>query len=58
MHRGLHCLRKEKLESTKLHEVVLQTPLQRCPSLAKETPTTSFPTCDENLINEIEQDLI
>jgi hypothetical protein len=57
MHRGLLCS-KEMLESVTLHEVVLQVPLQHCPSLEEETPTTTFPTCDDDLINECKQDLM
>jgi hypothetical protein len=42
----------------KLHEVVPQTPLQQHPSLAEESPTMAFFTCDDDLINKFEQDLI
>jgi hypothetical protein len=37
-----------------LHEVVPQAPLQQRPLLAEETPMTTFPTCDDDLIKEIE----
>jgi hypothetical protein len=40
----------------KLDEVVPQAPLQQHPSLAKETPMMMFPTCDDDLINEFEQE--
>jgi hypothetical protein len=46
------------LESTKLHDVIPHAPLQQRPSLEEETPTTAFPTCDEDLINEFKQNLI
>jgi hypothetical protein len=46
------------LEFMKLHKVVPQSPLQQRPSLAEETPTPTFPTCDDDLINEFKQDLI
>jgi hypothetical protein len=39
----------------KLDEVVPQAPLQH-PSLAKETSMMMFPTCDDDLINEFEQE--
>jgi hypothetical protein len=57
MHRGLPCS-KEMLEPTKLHDVIPQAPLQRCPPHAEKTPMTMLPTCDEDLINEFKQDLI
>jgi hypothetical protein len=47
---------KGKLESMKLHEVVPQAPLQQHPSLAEETPTMTFSTCDDDLTNEFEQE--
>jgi hypothetical protein len=57
MHWGLPCS-KEKIESKKLHEVVQQAPMQQRLSLAEETPTMMFPTCDDGLINVFEQDSI
>jgi hypothetical protein len=57
MHRRL-LSSKEMLESVKLHEVVPQAPLQQRPSLAEESPTMTFSTCDDDLINKFEQDLI
>jgi hypothetical protein len=56
MHQGLPCS-KEMLESMMLHEVVPHAPLQRPSPWAKNHHTT-VPTCDDNLINEIKQDLI
>jgi hypothetical protein len=57
MHCDFPCSR-EKLESVKFHKVVPQDPLQQRPSLADETPMTTFPICDDYLINKFEHDLI
>jgi hypothetical protein len=57
MHRGLPCS-KEKLESAMLHEVFPHAPLWQRPLLEEETPTSMFPTCNDDLLKEFKEDSI
>jgi hypothetical protein len=57
MHRGLPCS-KEKLESAMLHEVFPHAPLWQRPLLEEETPTSTFPTCNDDLLKEFKEDSI
>jgi hypothetical protein len=53
---GLALHKGKELESTMLHEVVPQAPLQWLSSWRK-TFTATVPICDDNLINGHRQDL-